>query len=248
MKDILNREINLGDLVLAYQGSDYFSAAKYCIVIGSNRVYNGEESFTTSRCIKIGALTSEQESIKEQLMSTIQAHNLERAIQNTVKLEPVPGGVYMGDSNQYVYLYLGRYRVDTSHREKYPQGAWKESYGVGGYCYLKLPTSNQSASFFLKTYLNKNMTEADFRHFFANYTNIYQFLRTETGYGYYRNTQEWSLSNFVVSTKRRTFKKELGKVNINNLGNLIRITPNDMAHNYYSRYCVGSYLDLIPLN
>lgn len=247
MKDILDREINIGDLVLAYPGSNYFSEAKYCIVIGSNRVYNGKDAFTTSKCIKIGALTEEQEKIKKELMSSVGAYNKERVVQNANKLIPVPGGVYMGDSSQYCYLYLGRYRVESNQKGRNKNMTWPVNYDTGGYCYIKFPMNNESAKKFLEKYLNNSISADDFNLFMGNYNNFCYVLNTAS-----QNGPSYELTNFVISSRKRTFVKQLGKIKIVGIGKTMYFDIHSLkscSQAWYVRNNCngGAYFKFIPI-
>lgn len=246
MKDILNRDVSLGDLVLAYPGVDYFSNAKYCIVTGSNRVFNGVEAFTTSKCIKIGALTPEQELIKQELMTLINAYNQSKIVSNANKIVPVPGGVYAGDSSQYCYLYLGRYKLESNQKGKNTNQKWPVNYDDGGYCYLKFPKNNRMAENFLKKYLNSSINAVDFNLFMGDYNN-FQYMLTSN-----YNSLTYELSNFVISSRKRTFEKELGKIKIGGLGKEMLFDIRSLKHAtsqwYINRYILDSaYVKLIPI-
>lgn len=210
MIDVWGREVENLSLVLSYPGKGYMKDAVYGLVIGSNLVYNLNTQVTkVTNCYLIDNRTEEQDKIMKKLLEAYQTYSTQ-VIQSGgyKKIEPKPFGWYQGDSEVTSYLYLGRYRIvipEACKKKNYPA-----KYEQGGYCYIKVDKGGDFYKFLIKVMQTTNgrIPLNSLKIQIYDYLDMWKGLETVS---YYNNISN-ELSKLVVSSKKRTFKKELGKL------------------------------------
>jgi hypothetical protein len=242
MEDLLNRNLNALDLVLCYPGVGYLYNSKYGLVIGANKIFTQDSKvIQCSNCLLIGSLTAEQEKIRIDLIEKYRLYSQDIAkAGGGYKIVPEIGGVYESSSSQYYLIYLGRYTLhfNSSNHKEYP---WKKTYNDGVYVYIKI-RYNSVEDTKIKNYLKDgSLNRSSFLKFMNDHV-IHNWL-AECYHALYRVQMTGSSIidfpstpyNLVLSTKKRTFIKKLGQLNLSFVKTATLLWNIDSSSYYWNK-------------
>lgn len=227
MRERLNRVLNSADLVLCYPGSSYLVNAIYGIVIAENKVFTREKRvITCNACLAIGSLTEEQEKIKDELLNLYRMYSQERVQKGVRNIVPEIGGIYASSSAQYYFIYIGRYTLNLT-LEKKTCSIWRDEYEDGVYTYIKVRYNSYDDNKIRKYLEAGHISSLEFSEFMSDSIIHNWLVSCSYNYRYKRKLPDMSYQ-LVFSTRKRTFVKELGKLDLSFLKrDLLCWTLND---------------------
>ena len=202
MQDLWNREVKLSDLVLGCAGKGDMEDMSYGLVVGENEILNTDgDIFKTNYCYLIGEKTEEQEKIYAGLRQLYNQHMIKvMKAGGYEKIVPEPMHLYVGDSSSIYYLYFGRLRV-------YGEGGviLSDKYTNGGHCYLRI-TKSSGIERDIKAAMSQGTDKLEkFKGVLFDDLSFITIVLNRS------NSVMMLNSNLVISTRNRTFKKDLGK-------------------------------------
>lgn len=212
MIDVWGREVGQLELVLVYPGKGYMKEAEYGIVVGTSAVFTKANNvMKLSKCYHIVNRSLEQDNIREDLLKRYQLHTT-KVVQagGYKKIEPEVFGWYQGDSEVISYIYIGEFKIDVN--EECRKKNFPEKYLIGGHCYIKIQRNSTFYNYLIAK-LRKQEDEGSVFRFEEFKMKLYEYLNMMSGLEtnrWYQNISN-ELSNFVVSTRKRTFMKRFGK-------------------------------------
>lgn len=222
MNELLKRSIKLGDLVFYYTGKKTVESGEYAIVVGDDKIFN--EKYGVVNCNHVYLIetpTFEQKNILEKYKIAYNKFSLN--IVSGKVLENKIGGFYIQESQNILYMYLGKYQVTQRGINNIPKEdiLCTPNDNFTGYCYIKFNCGTEGAKNALVKRINryKNINSMQ---------ELNEFLNDSLGLTnklvHRNNIARWNISvqytpikldSLLIYTKQKKFSKELFKININ---------------------------------
>lgn len=222
MNELLKRSIKLGDLVFYYTGKKTVDSGEYAIVVGDDKIFN--EKYGVVNCNHVYLIeipTLEQKNILEKYKLAYNKYSLNIISGNV--LENKIGSFYIQESQNILYMYLGKYQVTQKGINNIPKQdiLVLNNENSIGYCYIKFNCGTERAKDVLVKKINryKNINSIQELNEFLNFSlGVTNKLINRNNIARWNPSAQYvpiKLDALLISTKQKKFSKELFKININ---------------------------------
>ena len=193
VRELFNRPLNMGDLVLFNSSNGHFKDIRYGLVLGENVIYsNGRYNHRIPTCFKINSPCSEEKVIYDELVNQFQ-NEVNGNKSGNIKLEL--GGLYMQSNTRVCYLYLGE---------------------VGLYD-INNSLLDESKHVFLEIslYFNSNLLSDGNQDLLFDFNRFKEFLNRELGNSIRdKNSNLLGYPHLKFTKRNKKFVNQVGKLNL----------------------------------
>lgn len=252
MKDVLGRSVKLGDLVFYYTGKGNVGDGNYGLVLGEEVVFNPFYGIINCKhCYYVENPSPSQQQTRDKLKGLYTLYAQDNLVSKSASNKI--GGIYVNNSQNIYYLYLGKYKVKQLTKD--PNYVFEITNGdEGGYCYLRFNCGTTRA----KNKLLRDFTLAiengftdNFESLFFNYLNIDGKVSVIKHNLYLHNSSPTKkLDLLIISKKEKKFETLIGELDEAGLKSIIGngfTCQQHMPVNYNGDIIKKIKLEFIPL-